>query len=211
MRELAVYGAGGAGRGIMPLLRQQAGPADRCWFIDDGQVGTAINGTPVTDWAGFAALGGDRRVAIAVANSAVRQRLAETCTAAGAGFVTIRASDVIAMDDVVIGEGAILSPHVVLTSNIRIGRHFHANLYAYVEHDCVIGDFVTFAPRVNCNGNVTIGDHAYIGANATIRQGLTIGAGAIVGMGAVVTKDVPPGEVWAGNPAARLGAPERLR
>lgn len=41
------------------------------------------------------------------------------------------------------------------------GRHFHANLYSYVEHDCVIGDFVTFAPGVKCNGNVVVEDYAY--------------------------------------------------
>jgi sugar O-acyltransferase (sialic acid O-acetyltransferase NeuD family) len=110
------------------------------------------------------------------------------------------------MDDVSLGEGAALSPFVTLTSNIRIGRHFHANLYSYVEHDCVIGDFVTFAPGVKCNGNVRIEDHAYIGAGAVIKQGkpgqpLVIGRGALVGMGAVVTRDVPPGITVVGNPA----------
>ena len=45
-----------------------------------------------------------------------------------------------------------------------------------------IGDYVTFAPGVRCNGNVHIGDHAYVGAGAIIRQGkpgepLRIGAG----------------------------------
>jgi UDP-2-acetamido-3-amino-2,3-dideoxy-glucuronate N-acetyltransferase len=42
---------------------------------------------------------------------------------------------------------------------------------------------------------------ASIGSNATILCGLTIGAGAIVGAGSVVTHDVPPGVIVAGNPA----------
>jgi acetyltransferase-like isoleucine patch superfamily enzyme len=50
------------------------------------------------------------------------------------------------MDDVVIGDGAILSPFTCITSNVRIGKSFHANLYSYVTHDCIIGDYVTFAP-----------------------------------------------------------------
>jgi sugar O-acyltransferase (sialic acid O-acetyltransferase NeuD family) len=113
------------------------------------------------------------------------------------------------MDDVQLGEGAILSPFVTLTSNIRIGRHFHANLYSYVEHDCKIGDFVTLAPGVKCNGNVVIEDHAYIGAGAVIKQGkpgapLVIGRGAVVGMGAVVTKSVPAGTTVVGNPARAM-------
>src|SRR3546814_2777967 len=96
------------------------------------------------------------------------------------------------MDDVEIAEGALVSPYVTFTSNIKVGRCFHANLYSYVEHDCVIGDYVTFAPGVRCNGNIRIGDRAYIGSGAVIRQNLTIGADAVIGMGAVVTKDVPP-------------------
>ena len=90
---------------------------------------------------------------------------------------------------------------MTLTSNIRIGRCFHANLYSYVEHDCVIGDFVTFGPGAKVNGNVTIGDHAYIGSGAVIRQGLKIGAYSTVGMGAVVTRDVRHGKTVVGNPA----------
>jgi acetyltransferase-like isoleucine patch superfamily enzyme len=110
------------------------------------------------------------------------------------------------LDDVRMGEGAILCPFVTLTSNIRIGKHFHANIYSYVEHDSIIGDYVTFAPGAKCNGNIRIEDHAYIGSGAVIKQGnpgnpLVIGRGAVVGMGAVVTKSVPPYTTVIGNPA----------
>ena len=96
-----------------------------------------------------------------------------------------------------------------LTSNIIIGQCFQANIYSYVAHDCKIGDFVTFAPGVMCNGNVHVGDRAYIGTGAVIKQGtpekpLIIGADAIVGMGAVVTKNVPDGVTVVGNPARIL-------
>jgi acetyltransferase-like isoleucine patch superfamily enzyme len=78
-----------------------------------------------------------------------------------------------------------------------------------VEHDCTIGDFVTFAPGVQCNGNVIVHDFAYVGAGAVIKQGrpsvpLTIGRGATIGMGAVVTRSVAPGETVVGNPARLL-------
>ena len=133
-----------------------------------------------------------------------RRVLAERCTAHGIEFYGVRAAQSVVMDDVAIGPSGLFSPWTTLTSNIRIGAHFHCNIYSYVEHDCVIGDFVTFAPAVRCNGKVTIGHGAYLGANCTIRQGLSIGAGAVIGMGAVVVKDVPAGATVVGNPARLL-------
>lgn len=175
----AVYGVGGCGRGVMTYHEFLAAEAL------------------------------EKRVSVAIANSAVRQALADRCVAGGIAPFSVIADNAVIMDDVEIGEGSVLGPFVTLTSNIKIGRQFHANLYCYVEHDCVIGDYVTFAPGVKCNGNVTIEDFAYIGSGAVMRQGnpgdpLVIGRGAVVGMGAVVTKSVPPGVTVVGNPARRL-------
>lgn len=203
-RLFGVYGAAGCGRGILPLLRAQY-PKTELVFIDDRQAPGHVNGYDIVTWTDFLECHADEKaISIAIAASKTRQSLAEKCSAAKVPLVEARAPSVVQMDDVVIGEGACLSPFVTLTSNIRIGRCFHANLYSYVEHDCVIGDFVTLAPGAKVNGNVSIGDHAYIGSGAIIRQGITIGAGAIVGMGAVVTRDVPTGATVVGNPAKPL-------
>ncbi len=48
---------------------------------------------------------------------------------------------------------------------------------------------------------VVIGDECWIGANVVITSGVTIGKHAVVAAGSVVTKDVPPFSVVAGNPA----------
>ena len=203
-----VYGASGCGRGIMPLLRAElAGIDTTLVFIDDAPMSERVNGHEVWTFDRFAeASAGSSAAALAIADSRVRAVLDQRCTQAGVRIIGARAANITVMDDVEIGPGALLSPFVTLTSNIRVGRCFHANLYSYIEHDCVIGDYVTFAPGVHCNGNVHIGDHAYIGTGAIIRQGspdkpLRIGAGATVGMGAVVTRDVPDGATVVGNPA----------
>ena len=185
----------------MPLVRMQY-PSSELVFIDDGDSQKHVNGQEVVRWTEFSGRHGkDKAVSIAIAASQTRETLAKKCEASGISLIEVRAASVVQMDDVVIKDGACLSPFVTLTSNIRIGRCFHANLYSYVEHDCVIGDFVTFGPGAKVNGNVSIGDHAYIGSGAVIRQGLEIGAYATVGMGAVVTRDVPPGQTVVGNPA----------
>lgn len=207
----AIYGASGCGRGIMPLarhqLQRQGVPSSQLVFVDDAPSAPHINGQRVLSYAEFLAHPAQLRyVGLAVANSQARAKLATRCQGDGIVPWTIFADNVVIMDDVSLGEGALLSPFVTLTSNIRIGCHFQANLYSYVEHDCRIGDFVTFAPNVHCNGNVHIEDHAYIGAGAVIKQGqpgrpLVIGRGAVVGMGAVVTHSVPAQTTVIGNPA----------
>lgn len=198
-----IYGASGCGRGIMPLLRAELASADAgLVFIDDAPRLDRVNGHEVWTFERFVTESkGTGSAALAIADARVRAMLDRRCAEAEIRVIGTRAANVVVMDDVEIGPGALLSPFVTLTSNIRIGRCFHANLYSYVEHDCVIGDYVTFAPGVHCNGNVAIGNHAYIGSGAVIRQGLRIGAGATVGMGAVVTKDVPEGATVVGNPA----------
>lgn len=50
-------------------------------------------------------------------------------------------------------------------------------------------------------GHVKIEEDVFIGCNVTICNAVTIGKGAIVGAGSVVTKSIPPYQVWAGNPA----------
>lgn len=53
---------------------------------------------------------------------------------------------------------------------------------------------------------VVIEDHCFIGTGAMILKGVHLGAGAVVGAGSVVTRDIPPGEIWAGNPARKIRA-----
>jgi sugar O-acyltransferase (sialic acid O-acetyltransferase NeuD family) len=210
----AVYGVSGCGRGVMPLareqLRMQGVRDDRLVFIDDNPNESNVNGHQVLTYPEFIEIkASERYVAIAIANSSLREKLASRCSKDGVLPWSISATNIVIMDNVKIGEGSILSPFVTLTSNIQIGQYFQANLYSYVEHDCVIGDFVTFAPAVKCNGNIIIKDHVYIGAGAVIKQGapgnpMVIGVGAVIGMGAVVTKSVAPGDKIAGNPAKKL-------
>ena len=207
----AIYGASGCGRSLMPVARQQLAresDASEIVFIDDALESVAeVNAHRAMNYLAFLnETASEKYVQIAIANSHVREKIAQRLKMDGIQLWSIIADNVVLMDQLELAEGSALSPFVTIGSNVRIGKCFQANLYSYVEHDCVIGDFVTFAPGVKCNGNIHIHDHVYIGAGAMIKQGtpdqpLVIGAGAIVGMGAVVTKSVPAGATVVGNPA----------
>lgn len=124
------------------------------------------------------------------------------------------------------GEGISIVPPLYCDygKNIRVGKNFFAN-YQLTVLDCApvtIGDNVQIAPNVSIytaghplhpdsrNSGyeyalpITIGDNVWIGGNVVICPGVTIGDCAVIGAGSVVTRDVPPWTVAAGNPCRVL-------
>lgn len=220
-RMYGIIGAGGFGREVMPLVRAMlkddllTGGTELVFVVEGAPNQAQLNGVDVLSLSDFLSKPVERLFNVAIADSKVRARIAGFCEQAGARAFDVVANNALIMDANEIGEGLILSPFASITSNAKIGRFFQANIYSYVAHDCVVGDFVTFAPSVHCNGNVHIGDHAYIGTGAIIKPGikgapLRIGEGAVVGMGAVVVKDVPAYTTVIGNPARVHCKPESV-
>jgi len=212
MRHYILVGAGGFGREVMPLVIAQlaheigSGRARAYFAVEDLRDEVETNGVPTISLEHARDLRGEIFFNVAIADSKVRERIAEHCLAVGMVPFPIAAASSLDLAANQFGAGAILCPFTMVTANARIGRFFHANFYSHVAHDCEIGDFVTFGPGVRCNGNVRIEDHAYIGTGAILRPAgkaapLVIGRGAIVAMGAVVLTHVPAGETVFGNPA----------
>jgi UDP-N-acetylglucosamine acyltransferase len=73
--------------------------------------------------------------------------------------------------------------------------------YSHVAHDCSIGDKVILANCATMGGHVQIGDWVQLGGLSAIHQFCKIGAHAFVAGGAVLTRDLPPYVMIAGNPA----------
>lgn len=207
-----LIGTGGFAREILPAARaflrhhpDLTIEPGRIVLVDR-EAGEPVSGTPVLAEAEFLAIEGERYFAIAVGDGAMRQAIADRLEAAGCLPLSIRADNVILPDDLDCGPGAVFAAFSMVTADARIGRQFQCNLYSYVAHDCVVGDYVTLAPRVSVNGNVVIEDHVYVGTGAVIRQGtpdkpLVLARSCVIGMGAVVTRDVAAGVTVVGNPA----------
>jgi UDP-2-acetamido-3-amino-2,3-dideoxy-glucuronate N-acetyltransferase len=127
-----------------------------------------------------------------------------------------------------IGDETQIGTFVEIQKNARVGRRCKISSHTFIcegvtiEDECFIGHHVVFIndrwpDAVNAAGALQteadwtvvptrVERRASIGSGAVILCGLTIGEGARVGAGSVVTKDVPPFAVVAGNPARMLRA-----
>ena len=87
----------------------------------------------------------------------------------------------------------------------RIGNDNLFMAYSHVAHDCTIGNEVVFANCAALAGHVEIGDFVTLGGLTAVHQFVKIGAYAFSGGGTIVTRDVPPYVMVAGNPAEPHG------
>ena len=107
---------------------------------------------------------------------------------------------------IVIGEGSGLSnctivsrESVMIGKDVRIGGSTH--IYDTDFHGISFEDRIIHGDQNVKNSPVVIEDGAFIGSSVIILKGVTIGRHSVIGAGSVVAKDVPAGEIWAGNPA----------
>jgi sugar O-acyltransferase (sialic acid O-acetyltransferase NeuD family) len=207
VRDLIIAGAGGFARETAAAVRAGSG-----WrllgFLDDDPAlhGQVRSGLPVLDELS-AARGMDASVVVCVGNPrdyAARARVVRRLDLPPDRYATVVHPSAEVGAGCVVGPGSVLLAGAVLTADVTVGAHVAVMPQAVLTHDDVVADFVTLASGVRLGGGVLLAAGSYIGAGALIRESVTIGAGALVGLGSVVLRDVPPGQVWAGNPARYL-------
>ena len=114
-----------------------------------------------------------------------------------------------------VGENCNICSHCLIENDVRIGNN------VTIKSGVQVWDGITIEDHVQIGANVSFTNDRYprsknpnwllertmickgasIGAGSTILCGITIGEKAMIGEGSVVTKDVPAGELWVGNPA----------
>ncbi len=126
---------------------------------------------------------------------------------------------------VTIGNYSQVRSNCYIAEDVTIGNESHIFQYTNVGKGTVIQDKVWIGAKVMITNTkniahlrpydtklhpVTIKYGARIASCVLINPGITIGENALIGSGAVVTKDVPDGEIWFGNPAAYVGKVPQL-
>jgi sugar O-acyltransferase (sialic acid O-acetyltransferase NeuD family) len=210
--DLLIAGAGGFARETASTVDalNRVRPAWRlCGFLDDDPAlhGTERAGLPVLGPLSTVHDRADASVVVCVGNPRdhrVRAEVVARLDLPAERYATIVHPAAQVGTGCLIGPGAVLLAGCVLTADVTIGSHVAVMPHTVLTHDDVVGDCAAIASGVRLGGGVRVDRGAYLGAGALIRERLHIGEWALVGMGAVVLRDVPPGEVWAGNPARRL-------
>lgn len=98
--------------------------------------------------------------------------------------------------------------HIISQEGVTIGD------YVFIGGGTRIydNDFHSIDPEIRINqpnvipsGKVKIGDRSFIGGHCLILKGVEVGANSVLGAGSVLTKSIPPNEVWGGAPAKKIG------
>ena len=209
-QPIVLIGASGLAREVAAAV-DAAGTHEIVGVLDDNNelLGTECAGVPVIGSIESASDLGDVQFLICAGAGAARRRIASRLRASGIGsarYATVVHPTAILPPSCLIGAGTVLLAYVTLTADVTVGEHVVVMPQVVLTHDALLFDFVTLCAGVVVGGNVLIESGAYLGMNSSVRQRVRVGQDSTLGMGAALLQDLPPGEVWAGVPAAALAA-----
>jgi sugar O-acyltransferase (sialic acid O-acetyltransferase NeuD family) len=209
MRDLVIVGAGGFARETAAAVGA-ANAVRPTWrlrgFLDDDSAlrGTVRSGLPILGGTEMLAEMPSAAVVVCVGNPrdyGSRERIVQRLKLPADRYATVIHPGAEIGAGSTLGPGTVLLAGVVLTADVTVGAHVAVMPQVVLTHDGVVGNYATIASGVRLGGGSVLAPGAYVGAGALVHEGVTVGARALVGMGSVVLRDVPPDEVWAGNPA----------
>lgn len=208
MKDLVIVGAGGFGRELLQWVKD-VNKVEAQWnvlgFIDDNV--KALDGiecemriiSTIEDYVPEP----DCKLALAIANPEIKEKVVSKLKARGASFATIIHPTAVVGDYNSFGEGVVMYPRSEITVNVKIGS-FVTILSSSIGHDAVIEDYTTISSWCDITGGDHLGKKVYLAAGVKIIPGRKIGDGAYIGVGSIVMNNVKPGMKMLGYPAKKF-------
>jgi len=180
--KIAIYGAGGHGRIIYSILKENG---EKVSLIFDEQAKDIIDKIPVQK--PNPELLKKHKLIVAIGNNSFRKNIADSLNL---DFYSVISQNAYVHNSVKIGEGTSIIHGVVINILAKIGKHVIINSNATVEHDVIIHDFVHIAQNAVCSGGCEIGEGTYIGPGAVVMPGVKVGKWSKISPNAVITKHI---------------------
>ena len=125
-----------------------------------------------------------------IKDSSLRKYLFVKLSEIGFKFPVIISPQALVSKYCYIDAGTIIMNHVIINTDVKIGKNCIINNKALIDHDCYIDDHSHIATSVTINSTVKIGKLCFVGSGSIIRQNITVQDSSFVNMGSIVLKDI---------------------
>lgn len=210
MKDIAIYGAGGFGREVACLIRNNFPDWKIVGFFDDAP---EWKGRMVSHYA--PCLGGidvlndyseELDVVIAIGSPSVVKKVVDKIHNPKVSFPNVIHPNVTFSDKETfkIGKGNIIQANCTMSCDVTIGDFNVMNGSIVFGHDDKVGSFNTFMPAVRVSGEVSIGDNNFFGVGSIILQQIKIGNNIRLAAGSVLMTKPKEGALYLGVPAKKM-------
>ena len=210
MRNIVIFGASGHGSVVLDCIEKE-GKYNVVGFIDSFKKKGSVQ-------SGYEILGSVYDLPylkdkynlfggiVAIGDNWTRQIIVKKINVIIPNFNFISAihPSVVIGRNVKIGNGVAIMAGVIINANSRIYDHCILNTYSSLDHDGVMQESSSLAPRVCVGGNLFLDRLSFIGLGSHVIENISIGRHSVIGAGSLVIKNVESFVVAYGNPARMI-------
>jgi len=210
MRNIVIFGASGHGSVVMDCIEKE-GKHNFVGYIDSFQKkGRQHNGYPILgneyDLPYLIEKYNIKGGIVAIGDNWIRKIIVERILRIASDFCFVSAVHPTSTigANVEIGPGSVVMPGVIINANSTIGNHCILNTNSSLDHDGLLCNFSSLAPRVCVGGNFILGTGSAICLGTNIIETITIGKHTIIGAGSLVVGNVDSYVLAYGSPAKKI-------
>ncbi len=138
---------------------------------------------------------------VALGDPKWRKHYADIIESHGGHFMTIICDDALVTPNARIGEGALISHHVMISDNVSVGKHVMVHPFSILSHDVIVKDYVSLESYVFLGGHAIVGEGTMMHVRSTLLRKKRVGDNVEVGAHSVVIRNVKDGLHVFGSPA----------